>query len=131
MPVCLVWLADLRATAAFLQAANSHSPLTTRRAFSVNWSRFCSQGRRLTLAKSLPSVAMLVEELQKFQVRVTESAQETFGAFGQGYHDDLVLAIMIAACAAEHAPMGCWGVREQGQLRLQRRFWFSSLVRWH
>src|SRR5262245_41553058 len=67
------------------------------------------QGRRLTVAKSLPSAAMLVEELQKFQVKVTESAQETFGAFGQGYHDDLVLAIMIAAWAAEHAPMGVLG----------------------
>jgi hypothetical protein len=65
--------------------------------------------RRLTIAKSLPFAAALVEELQRFQVKVTESAHETFGAIGEGHHDDLVLAIMIAAWAAEHAPMGVLG----------------------
>jgi hypothetical protein len=67
------------------------------------------QGRRLTVAKSLPFSAALVEELQNFQVKVTEAANETFGALGEGYHDDLVLAIMIAAWAAENAPMGVLG----------------------
>jgi hypothetical protein len=37
---------------------------------------------------------------------VTEAANETFGALGAGYHDDLVLAIMIAAWAGERAPNG-------------------------
>ena len=68
------------------------------------------QGRRLTVAKSLPFAAALVEELQNFQVKVTEAANETFGALGDGYHDDLVLAIMIAAWAAEHVPTGRVGV---------------------
>ena len=36
------------------------------------------QGRRLTVAKSLPFAAALVEELQNFQVKVTEAANETF-----------------------------------------------------
>jgi hypothetical protein len=64
------------------------------------------QGRRLTVAKSLPFAAALAEELQTFQIKVTEAANETFGALGEGYHDDLVLAIMIAAWAAEWAPNG-------------------------
>jgi hypothetical protein len=68
------------------------------------------QGRRLTVAKSLPFAAALVEELQKFQVKVTEAAHETFGALGSGYHDDLVLAIMIAAWAGEHTPSGKLGM---------------------
>jgi hypothetical protein len=68
------------------------------------------QGRRLTVAKSLPFSAALVEELQNFHVKVTEAANETFGALGEGYHDDLVLAIMIAAWAAENAPMGVLGM---------------------
>jgi hypothetical protein len=67
------------------------------------------QGRRLTVAKQLPFAAALVEELQNFQVKVTEAANETFGALGEGYHDDLVMAIMIAAWAAEHAPIGVLG----------------------
>jgi hypothetical protein len=40
---------------------------------------------------------------------VTEAANEMFGALGEGYHDDLVLAIMIAAWAAENAPIGVLG----------------------
>jgi len=68
------------------------------------------QGRRLIVAKSLPFAAALVEELQNFQVKVTEAANETFGAVGGGYHDDLVLAIMIAAWAGEHAPTGRLGM---------------------
>jgi hypothetical protein len=65
--------------------------------------------RRLTVAKQLPFAVALVEELQNFQVKVTEAANETFGALGEGYHDDLVMAIMIAVWAAEHAPMGVLG----------------------
>jgi hypothetical protein len=67
------------------------------------------QGHRLTVAKSLPFAAALVEELQNFQVKVTEAAHETFGALGDGHHDELVLAITIAAWAAEHVPMGVLG----------------------
>ena len=67
------------------------------------------QGRRLTVAKSLPFAAALVEELQNFQVKVTEAANETFGALGDGYHDDLVLAIMIAAWAASMCRRDGWG----------------------
>jgi hypothetical protein len=68
------------------------------------------QGRRLTVAKSLPFASALVEELRNFQVKVTEAANETFGALGDGYHDDLVLAIMIAAWAGEHVPTGRLGM---------------------
>ena len=71
------------------------------------------QGRRMTVAKSLPFAAALVEELQNFQVKLTEAANETFARSCGGYHDDLVLAIMIAAWVGEHAPtgrLGCgWG----------------------
>ena len=40
---------------------------------------------------------------------MTEAANETFGALGAGYHDDLVLAIMVAAWAGEHVPRGRLG----------------------
>jgi hypothetical protein len=64
------------------------------------------QGRRLTVAKSLAFAPVLVEELRNFQVKITESANETFGAWRDGQHDDLVLAIACAAWVAENAPHG-------------------------
>jgi hypothetical protein len=52
------------------------------------------QARRLTVAKSLPFAPILADELRDFQVKITESANETFGAWRDGQHDDLVLAIV-------------------------------------
>jgi hypothetical protein len=64
------------------------------------------------VAKSLPFSAALVEELRNFQVKVTVAANETFGALGEAYHDDLVLAIMIARGRRRMRRWGCWGARE-------------------
>ena len=68
------------------------------------------QGRRLTVAKSLAFAPILVEELLNFQVKITESANETFGTWREGRHDDLVLAIACAAWVAENAPVGRLGM---------------------
>jgi hypothetical protein len=73
------------------------------------------QGRRLTVAKSLAFAPVLVEELRNFQVKITESANETFGAWRDGQHDDLVLAIACAAWAAEHVPQGKIGMWIDGR----------------
>jgi hypothetical protein len=67
------------------------------------------QGRRLTVAKSLPFAPILVEELLDFQVKLTEAANETFGTWREGRHDDLVLAIACAAWVAENVPIGALG----------------------
>jgi hypothetical protein len=53
------------------------------------------QGRRLRIACGLAEAPALVRELQRFQVRVTAAAHETFGAWGEGQHDDLVLAVRV------------------------------------
>jgi hypothetical protein len=55
------------------------------------------QGRRLQIARSLPDAATLVRELQQFQVKITAAANETFGVWRDGQHDDLVLAVALAA----------------------------------
>jgi hypothetical protein len=59
------------------------------------------QGRRLKVARELPEAATLGRELEVFQVKITESANETYGALGTGQHDDLVLALMLACWFAE------------------------------
>jgi hypothetical protein len=59
------------------------------------------QTRRLRVAKALPDAAVLVRELETFRVKVTEAANETFGAWREGQHDDLVLAVALAAWMGE------------------------------
>jgi hypothetical protein len=62
------------------------------------------QGRRLQIARSLPDAATLVRELQQFQVKITVAANETFGVWRDGQHDDLVLAVALACWWSERTP---------------------------
>jgi hypothetical protein len=57
--------------------------------------------RRLKVAQELPEARTLTRELETFRLKVTEAANETFGALGTGQHDDLVLALMLACWFAE------------------------------
>jgi hypothetical protein len=67
----------------------------------------CLQGllqtQRLQLA-ALAERSALLEELQAFRVTITATAQETFAAGRARDHDDLVLAVALAAW---------WGERQQ------------------
>jgi hypothetical protein len=61
------------------------------------------QTRRLRIAQALPEAAILAKELETFQVKITEAANVVFGAWREGQHDDLVLAVALAAWAGERA----------------------------
>jgi len=63
------------------------------------------QSRRLKIAPSLQDAKTLVKELLDFKVKITAAANETFGNFREGTHDDLVLAIAIAAWEGERGPV--------------------------
>jgi hypothetical protein len=62
------------------------------------------QARRLRIARGLHEAAVLVRELQQFQVKITAAANETFGVWREGQHDDLVLAVALACWWAEGNP---------------------------
>ncbi len=62
------------------------------------------QQRRLKMPRDLPHVQTLVQELHSFQVKITLSAHETFRAWREGVHDDLVLALALACWWAERNP---------------------------
>jgi len=57
------------------------------------------QNKRLAFAEGMPHVQTLVQELLNFQVKITTSAHDTYGAWREGTHDDLVLAVALAAWA--------------------------------
>jgi hypothetical protein len=61
------------------------------------------QLRRLQVARTLPDALLLVKELENFRVKVTMARTETFECWREGQHDDLVLAVALAAWVGEQA----------------------------
>ena len=62
------------------------------------------QSRRLKIARDLPDADILVREMENFKVKITAAANEVFGAWREGQHDDLVLAVALACWWAESHP---------------------------
>jgi hypothetical protein len=59
------------------------------------------QSRRIKVAPTLSEAKTLVQELTNFRVKATLSATETLESWREGPHDDLVLAVAIAAWQSE------------------------------
>lgn len=55
------------------------------------------QSKHLKFAGGLPEADILVEELLNFQVKITTHANDIYGAWREGVHDDLVLSVALAA----------------------------------
>jgi hypothetical protein len=62
------------------------------------------QSERLEIREGLRLRETLVSEFGEFKVRVTATANETFGAWREGQHDDLVLAVALACWVGEKFP---------------------------
>ena len=66
------------------------------------------QSRRLQVARGLPMASVLVRELETFRVKITSSANETFEAWRERDHDDLVLAVAMAAWVGDRGLKDLW-----------------------
>ena len=66
------------------------------------------QAGRLKVAEALPEAATLVRELLIFRVKINvDTAHDSYGAWREGAHDDLVLSVAMAVWYAE-CGMGSW-----------------------
>jgi len=62
------------------------------------------QNRRLNISRKLPLSEVLFRELLNFKVKIdTRTAHDSYGAWREGVHDDLVLALCIALWVAERS----------------------------
>lgn len=68
------------------------------------------QTRRLVVPRKLAHGATLAREMENFKAKITLSANETFEAWREGMHDDLVLAVALAVWAGERFCIGPWEV---------------------
>jgi hypothetical protein len=60
------------------------------------------QRRELQIAKGMKFGPVLAREMAEMRVKITPSGNEQYGAWRDGEHDDLVLAVALA----------CWGARK-------------------
>jgi hypothetical protein len=58
------------------------------------------QNRALKIAAGLELAEVLARELQNFSVKITDAANDVYGAWREGTHDDLVLAVALALWTA-------------------------------
>ena len=60
------------------------------------------QDKRLRIATGLAEAPTLVKELLSFEVKITDAGSDTYGAWREGAHDDLVFAVCLATWYAHH-----------------------------
>jgi hypothetical protein len=61
------------------------------------------QSKRLEIAGTMPDTANLVSELQGYQVKIDpQTAHDSYAAWREGVHDDLVFAVALACWLGEN-----------------------------
>lgn len=69
------------------------------------------QRKGLQIAKGMKFGPVLAQEMAEMRVKITPSGNEQYGAWREGEHDDLVLAVALACWAArKRYPQGPYGV---------------------
>jgi hypothetical protein len=95
------WLVPITITAGQLVSADGQGGYHVPKKELVSTLQVLLQARRLKVARGLPFGETLRKELADFRVRITLAANEQFGAWREGQHDDMVLAVSMAAWWAE------------------------------
>ena len=65
--------------------------------------RVAFQSKRIKINSRIPDVKILVSELQNFKIKINQkTAHDSYEAWREGDHDDLVLSVGLAAWAAHY-----------------------------
>ena len=93
------------------------------------------QSGGLQIASGIPHGATLATEMADMRAKVTAAGNTQFGAWREGAHDDLVLAVALACWSAHkmypHGPYGAeayWKQTEQGSWERGLRKWAQGRV---
>jgi len=88
----------------------SSREVTIGKAYLVSRLQALLQAGRLHLPDN-PETSVLAEELHSYEIRVDENANDRYGAFRVGTHDDLVTALGLAIQVDQTAASGAWRLR--------------------
>ncbi len=101
-----LWPVTITAGAAVVTGADGGLHVPKRQLVSTL--QVLLQSGRLKIDASLPHAATLTRELQNFKVKITLAANESFEAWREADHDDMVLALALAAWMAERPKKRFW-----------------------
>lgn len=89
---------------------------TLGKAYLVSRLQALIQSRRIALPDT-EEARVLADELLTYEIRVGENANDRYGAFKVGTHDDLVTALGLAVLldAEQHTPMKAFTIRRIGR----------------
>lgn len=68
----------------------------------ISLAQLVLQSRRLRVSPKLAEATTLLKELSEYQVKITDSGRDVFGAWRQGRHDDVLLAVALATWGSEY-----------------------------
>jgi hypothetical protein len=74
----------------------SDGQITIGKAWLVNRLQSLAQGDRLLLPPQHAEAAAMIRELQDYEIKVDQDANDKYGAFKVGSHDDLVTSLGLA-----------------------------------
>jgi len=60
------------------------------------------QNERLKIAAAIPDAAALIEEMLAYRITISENGHDSYGPWRERDHDDLLLALALAAWTAEN-----------------------------
>lgn len=66
------------------------------------------QTERLHVVRTLPLASVLTREMLNFKVKISTHANDSYEAWRDGEHDDLVLSVALAVWWGERNPLGGW-----------------------
>ena len=83
------------------QANCSQGTLRVPKRDLVSTMQVLLQTEKLKIAGSLPESQILIDEVLNFQVKISVTGHDSYGAWREGTHDDLILATSLACWASE------------------------------
>ena len=86
--------------------------VTLGKSFLVSRLQTLLQTRRIHLPNT-SEARVLADELQNYEIRVDENANDRYGAFRVGTHDDLVTALGLAVQPTKQKRSPLWGTRNR------------------